>query len=114
MLNSLENLWQTQDVNGVTTIGPLRFLTLLIDWEYNLLNRRNFLKMLYKNCWNFDSINPERKFNTLEVSTGDYNDIKKITLNFFEDDENFGSKIFPGFDIIVREQKCCNVSNIYN
>jgi hypothetical protein len=99
-----ENLCQTQHENGITTIWPLRFLTLLIDRGYNLLNGGNFLKGLYKNCWNFEGINPEIKSNTLEVTARDYNDIKNIALNFYEEDENFGSKAFPGFDIIVREQ----------
>jgi hypothetical protein len=48
----------------------------------------------------------------LEVIARDYNDIKKTALNLFEEDENFGSKAFPNFDIIVREQKCCNASHI--
>jgi hypothetical protein len=48
----------------------------------------------------------------LEVTARDYNDIKKIALNLFEEDENFGSKVFPDFDIIVREQKCCKASHI--
>jgi hypothetical protein len=48
----------------------------------------------------------------LEVTARDYNDIKKITLNFFEEDENFGSKVFPGLYNIVREQKYCNASYV--
>jgi hypothetical protein len=107
-----ENLWQSQDEKCVTTICPLRFLTLLIIHGYNLQNGENFLKKLYNNCWNFNGTNPETKSSTFEVTARDYNDIKKITLNFFEEDENFGSKVFPGFDIIVREQKCCNASHI--
>ena len=107
-----ENLWQTQDERGIATIWPLKFLTLLIDRGYNLLNGGKFLTSLYKNCWNFDGVNPEIKSNTLEVTARDYNDIKKIALNLFEEDENFGSKVFPNFDIIVREQKCCNASHM--
>jgi hypothetical protein len=74
---------------------PLRFLTLLIDQKYNVLYGGNFLKSSYKNCWNFDGINPEIISNPLEITARDYNDIKNCT-KLIEKDENFGSILFPG------------------
>ena len=47
-----------------------------------------------------------------QVTTRDYKDIKKITLNIFKEDENFGRTILNGLDVIVREQLCCCQSHV--
>jgi hypothetical protein len=80
-----------------------------------MLKDESFLKALYVNCVNntyLNPINPSTGSAILQVTPKDYKDIKKITLNTFQEDENFGRKIFPGLDVIVREQLCCCQSHV--
>jgi hypothetical protein len=108
------NIWYDQDDNNITTIWPIKFLSILID-QGHLLKGESFLKALYANCVNntyLNPINPSRGYAIFQVTPREYKDIKKITLNFFQEDENFGRKTFPGLDIIVREQLCCCQSHI--
>ena len=109
-----DNIWYDQDDNNITTIWPIKFLSILIDHGH-MLKVESFLKALHVNCVNntyLNPINPLTKSAIFQVIPREYKDIKKITLNFFKEDENFGRKIFPGIDVIVREQLCCCQSHM--
>jgi hypothetical protein len=109
-----DNIWYDQDDDNITTIWPIEFLSILIN-RGNLLKGESFLKALYINCVNntyLNPINPLTGSAIFQVTPRKYKDIKKITLNFFQEDENFGRKIFPGLDVIVREQLCCCQSHV--
>ena len=109
-----DNIWYDQDDNNITTIWPIKFLSILID-QGHMLKGESFLKILYVNCVNntyLNPINPSMGSAIFQVTPRDYKNIKKITLNLFQEDVNFGRKIVPGLDVIVREQLCCCQSHV--
>jgi hypothetical protein len=107
-------MWYDHDDNNITTIWPIKFLSILID-QGHLLKGESFLKMLLVNCVSntyLNPIDPSMGSAIFQVTPREYKDIKKITLNIFQEDEDFGRKIVPGLDVVVREQLCCCQSHV--
>jgi hypothetical protein len=52
-----DNIWCDQDNDNITTIWPIKFLSILID-QGHMLKGESFLKTLYVNCVNNTYLNP--------------------------------------------------------
>ena len=101
-----ENFWRIYNDKGYTIIWPLRFLSILIKRNTNvLLEKPSILNKIYKDYKNHYSasnlIRNGRKFHIYEP---DYNELKQIIFTCSECDDNFASKIAPQTDIIVFEK----------
>ena len=101
-----ENFWRIYNEKGYTIIWPLRFLSILIKRNTNvLLEKPSILNKIYKDYKNHYSasnlIGNGRKFHIYEP---DYNELKQIIFTCNKCDDNFASKIAPQTDIIVFEK----------
>ena len=108
-----ENLWHTYDEQGFKIIWPLTFLSILLDQGYNLVKTNNLLLALSKNYINQNQIELSSGLVTYYLYEQDYQELRKIILGFYKNDENFGSKILPGVDLVAFEERIKSSSFLF-
>ena len=101
-----ENFWHMQEEPGFKIVRPLKFLELLLDLNYQIFEDENILLGIYENyLWYSADFDPMIVNNTTHyIYDEHYIELKNITIIFFMNDENFGSKILPNKDVIVYEK----------
>ena len=101
-----ENFWHTQQEPGFKIVWPLKFLELLLDVNYKIVENENILLGIYENyLWYSADFDPIIVNNTTHyIYDEQYIELKNVTIKFYMNDENFGSKILPDKDIIVYEK----------
>ena len=75
----VNGIWYDQDDNSITTIWPIKFLSILID-RGHMLKGESFLKALCINCVNntyLNPINPSTGSATFQVTPRDTKAVKK-------------------------------------
>ena len=63
------------------------------------------LLILYKNYLSPNRVESESGQAIYYFNEQDYEELKKITISLYQNDENFGSKIIQGVDITVYGKK---------
>ena len=101
-----ENFWHIEQESGFKILWPLKFLDLLLNVNYKIVEDENILLGIYEHylrySTNFDPIIV--KNSTHYIYDEQYMELINVTTKFYMNDENFGSKILPDKDIIVYEK----------
>ena len=97
-----ENFWRIYNEKGYTIIWPLRFLSILIKRNTNvLLEKPSILNKIYKDYKiHYSASNLIGKGRKFHIYEPDYNELKQIIFTCSKCDDNFASKIAPQTDII--------------
>ena len=76
-----------------------------MERNYNILEKQNMLLSTYKNYENYHLENNLVEFDPEHhLYEEDYDELKKVIINCYKYDENFGSKIVLGIYIIIYEK----------
>jgi hypothetical protein len=108
-----ENLRHTYDEQGFTIIWPLTFLSILKDQGYNLVKTNNLLLTLSENYINKNRVESSSRLATYYLYEQDYQELRKVILNLYKNDENIGSKILPGVDLVALEERIKSSNSLY-
>ena len=95
-----------QEESDFQIVWPLKFLELLLDLNYKIVENENILLGIYENyLWYSADFDPMIVNNTTHyIYDEQYIELKNVTIKFYINNENFGSKILPNKDVIVYEK----------
>ena len=96
-----ENFWLTPlEEENFELPWPSKFLEMLMEVDYKLFNKDLLLKIYKNNNVNYYWIN-----NSIHhLYLGQYELLKRLITKFYTIDENIGSKIVKGKDILIYEK----------